>query len=59
MLLAGSAQSLADPEVIEYQLWVDLYDLTNCDEILDSRSVWIIVSCGTKKTNPAYARLKN
>ena len=56
-LNVGSTFPSMEPATNQYQLWLDLYDLTNCDEILDCRSVWIVASCGQQKTENAYARL--
>ena len=56
-LNVGSTFPSVEPATNQYQLWLDLYDLINCDEILDCRSVWIVASCGQQKTENAYARI--
>ena len=34
-----SCSPATEPKIISYQLWVDVYDLFNCDEILDRASI--------------------
>ena len=31
-----------EPRVKSYQLWIDVYDLFNCDDILNREPVWVL-----------------
>lgn len=39
--LQGVGTHGAEPRSITYQLWVDVYDLMNCDELLNREPVWV------------------
>lgn len=48
-------QNYTEPLKQKYQLWIDLFDLTNCDGILTRSSVWVTASIGAEISGEQYA----
>ena len=49
-LNAGQASAIKEPKTMAYQLWVDLYDLVDCDIVSSGSTIWVEVSMGWHRT---------
>ena len=45
-LNAGQANPIKEPKSMLYQLWIDLYDLINCDVVSPGSTIWVEISMG-------------
>jgi len=56
--MSGFSQPSSEPPVSKYSLWVDVYDLVNCDDLL-GRKVWVQASIGANQTIKKKAKQKD
>ena len=45
------------PQSTNYRLHIDVYHLTNCDDLLQKK-IWVVAQIGPKQTDKIYATLK-
>ena len=53
-----AANPVRPPKSRTYQLWVDLYDLIDCDVIPSDSPIWAVISIGRSKSDKAPAKAK-
>ena len=56
-LYSAVANPVKEPNSSNFQLWVDCYDLVNCEEP-DGKEVWVVATIGSNSSDKHIAKYK-